>query len=154
MATKKLDNGVLARRQAGLGWKYKYQDMAIKRSEGERAECSSSLVYDKLHVNDELRLGLFGQRRMKQGLALVFQRDERGCEGDVGASECGDPDLPPGIPVMHTIHDPRKTIVNPHNRVGISDYNIKYITSLKVLHRPLGRIQMPHRACSTDTLIQ
>jgi hypothetical protein len=65
---------------------------------------------------------------------------------------CGDPGLPPGIPVMHTIHDPRKTIVNPHNKVGISDYNIDYITSLKVLHRPLGRIQMLRRASSTDTL--
>jgi hypothetical protein len=66
---------------------------------------------------------------------------------------CGDPGLPPGVPVMHTIHDPRKTVVNPHNRVGISDYIIHYITSLKVLHRPLGRIQMPRRASSTDTLL-
>jgi hypothetical protein len=65
---------------------------------------------------------------------------------------CGHPGLPPGIPVMHTIHDPKKTVVNPHNRVGISDYIIHYITSLKVLHRPLGRIQMPRRASSTDTL--
>jgi hypothetical protein len=38
----------------------------------------------ELHVNDELRLGLFGQRRTKQGLALAFQRDGRVCEGDVG----------------------------------------------------------------------
>jgi hypothetical protein len=30
---------------------------------------------------------------------------------------------------MHTIHDPRKTIVNPHNRVGIIEYIIHYITS-------------------------
>jgi hypothetical protein len=44
---------------------------------------------------------------------------------------CRDPGLPPGIPVMHTIHDPRKTIVNTHNRVGISDYNIQYIWVLK-----------------------
>jgi hypothetical protein len=64
---------------------------------------------------------------------------------------CGDPGLPPGIPVMHTVHDPRKTVVNPHNIVGISDYIIHYIMSLKVLHRPLGRIQMPCRASSTDT---
>jgi hypothetical protein len=32
---------------------------------------------------------------------------------------CGDPGLPSGIPVMHTIHDPRKTVVNPYNWVGI-----------------------------------
>jgi hypothetical protein len=55
-------------------------------------------------------------------------------------AQCGDPGLPPGIPVMHTIHDPRKIVVNPHNRVGITDYIIHYIASLKVLHRPLGRI--------------
>jgi hypothetical protein len=42
---------------------------------------------------------------------------------------CGDPGLPPGIPVMHRIHDPRKTIVNPHNRVGSTEYIIHYITS-------------------------
>jgi hypothetical protein len=44
---------------------------------------------------------------------------------------CGDPGLPPGIPVMHTIHDPRKTVVNPHNRVGIADYIIHYIVFIK-----------------------
>jgi hypothetical protein len=32
----------------------------------------------------------------------------------------------------------QETVVNPHNRVGISDYNIHYITSIKVLHKPLG----------------
>jgi hypothetical protein len=48
----------------------------------------------------------------------------------------------------------QETIVNPHNRVGVTDYIIHYITSIKVLHRPLGRIQMPRRASSTDTLIQ
>jgi hypothetical protein len=62
------------------------------------------------------------------------------CSYDKEDSSCGDPGLPPGIPVMHTIHDPRKTIVNPHNRVGITDYTIPCIASLKVLHRPLGRI--------------
>jgi hypothetical protein len=41
----------------------------------------------------------------------------------------GDPGLPPEIPVMHTIHDPRKTVVNPHNRVGITEYIIHYITN-------------------------
>jgi hypothetical protein len=61
---------------------------------------------------------------------------------------CGDPGLPPGIPVMHTIHDPRKTIVNPHNRVGITEYIIYYITSSNSLTWPLGRIQMPRRASS------
>jgi hypothetical protein len=29
---------------------------------------------------------------------------------------CGDLGLPSGAPVMHTIHDPRKTVMNPHNR--------------------------------------
>jgi hypothetical protein len=51
---------------------------------------------------------------------------------------CGDPGLPPEIPVMHTIHDPRKTIVNPHNRVGITEYIIHYITSTNSLTWPLG----------------
>jgi hypothetical protein len=37
---------------------------------------------------------------------------------------CGDPGLPSGIPVMHTIHDPRKTVMNPHNRAGITEYII------------------------------
>jgi hypothetical protein len=37
------------------------------------------------------------------------------------------PGLPPGIPVMHTIHNPRKTVMNQHNRVGITEYNIHYI---------------------------
>jgi hypothetical protein len=32
----------------------------------------------------------------------------------------------------------QETVVNPHNRVGISDYNIHCITSIKVLHKPLG----------------
>jgi hypothetical protein len=49
---------------------------------------------------------------------------------------------------MHTIHDPRKTVVNPHNRVGITEYNIHYITSSNSLTWPLGRIQMPLRASS------
>jgi hypothetical protein len=34
----------------------------------------------------------------------------------------------------------QETVVNPHNRVGISDYIIHYITSIKVLHKPLGWI--------------
>jgi hypothetical protein len=61
---------------------------------------------------------------------------------------CGDPGLPPGIPVMHTIHDPRKTVMNPHNRAGITGYIIHYITSSNSLIWPLGRIQMPCRASS------
>jgi hypothetical protein len=61
---------------------------------------------------------------------------------------CGDPGLPPGIPVMHTIHVPRKTVVNPHNRVGITEYSIHYIMSSNSLTWPLGRIQMPRRASS------
>jgi hypothetical protein len=61
---------------------------------------------------------------------------------------CGDPGLPPGISVMHTIHDPRKTVVNPHNRVDITEYIIHYITSSNSLTWPLGRIQMLRRASS------
>jgi hypothetical protein len=56
------------------------------------------------------------------------------------SEECGDPDLPSGIPVMHTIHDPRKTVMNPHNRVGITDYIIHYKNRLQSLTGPLGRI--------------
>jgi hypothetical protein len=65
-------------------------------------------------------------------------------------ARCGDPGLPPGIPVMHTIHNPRKTVVNPHNRVGIIEYIIHYIMSSNSLTCPLGRIQMPCRASSTN----
>jgi hypothetical protein len=63
---------------------------------------------------------------------------------------CGDPSLPPGIPVMHTIHDPRKTIMNPHNRVGITEYIIHYINKSISLTWLLGRIQMPRRASSLN----
>jgi hypothetical protein len=51
---------------------------------------------------------------------------------------CGDPSLPSGIPVMHTIHDPRKTVMNPHNRVGITEYIIHYINKSNCLTWPLG----------------
>jgi hypothetical protein len=54
---------------------------------------------------------------------------------------------------MHTIHDPRKTVVNPHNRVGITEYIIQYITSSNSLTWPLGRIQMPRRASSTNIAV-
>jgi hypothetical protein len=64
--------------------------------------------------------------------------------------KCGDPGLPSGIPVMHTIHDPRKTVMNPHNRVGITEYIIPYINKLKSITWTLGRIQMPHRASSLN----
>jgi hypothetical protein len=37
----------------------------------------------------------------------------------VDALGVGTPDYPSGIPVMHTIHDPRKSVVNLHNRVDI-----------------------------------
>jgi hypothetical protein len=49
---------------------------------------------------------------------------------------------------MHTIPDPRKTIVNPHNRVGITEYIIHYTTNSNSLTWPLGRIQIPCRASS------
>jgi hypothetical protein len=52
---------------------------------------------------------------------------------------------------MHIIHDSRKTVVNPHNRVGITEYIIHYITSSNSLTWPLGRIQMPRRASSSNT---
>jgi hypothetical protein len=45
----------------------------------------------------------------------------------------------------------QETVMNPHNRVGISDYNIHYITILKVLHSLLaeykchaGQVQQTH----------
>jgi hypothetical protein len=63
---------------------------------------------------------------------------------------CGYPSLPSGIPVMHTIHDPRKTVMNPHNRVGIKEYIIHYINKSFSLTWPLGRIQMPRRASSLN----
>jgi hypothetical protein len=66
---------------------------------------------------------------------------------------CGDPGLLARINVMHTIHDPRKTVMNPHNRVGIIEYNIHYIMSSNSLTWPLGRIQMPRRASSTNIAV-
>jgi hypothetical protein len=51
---------------------------------------------------------------------------------------------------MHTIHDPRKTVMNPHNRVGIIEYNSHYINKSFSLTWPLGRIQMPRRASSPN----
>jgi hypothetical protein len=68
----------------------------------------------------------------------------------VGSLGCGDPGLPPRIPVMHTIHDPRKTVMNPHNRVGIIEYIIHYINKSFSLTWPLGQIQMPRRASSLN----
>jgi hypothetical protein len=58
-----------------------------------------------------------------------------------GPNNCGGPGLPPGIPVMHTIHDPRKTVMNPQNRVGITEYIIHYITSRIVLHGHLAEFK-------------
>jgi hypothetical protein len=63
---------------------------------------------------------------------------------------CEDPGLPSGIPVMHTIHDPRKIIMNPYNRVGITEYIIHYINKSLSLTWPLGRIQMPRRASTIN----
>jgi hypothetical protein len=63
---------------------------------------------------------------------------------------CGDPGLPSGIPVMHTIHDPRRTVMNPYNRVGITEYNIHYINESLSLTWPLGQIQMSRRASSLN----
>jgi hypothetical protein len=51
---------------------------------------------------------------------------------------------------MHTIHDPRKIVMNPHNRVGITEYIIHYINKSISLTWPLGRIQMPRRASSLN----
>jgi hypothetical protein len=82
-------------------------------------------------------------------LAMECRSVKWGIKGAIAlAQSCGDPDLPPGIPVMHTIHDPRKTVVNPHNRVGITKYIIHYIASSNSLTWPLGQIQMPRRASS------
>jgi hypothetical protein len=53
---------------------------------------------------------------------------------------------------MHTIHDPRKTVMNPHNRVGITEYIIHYITSQIVLHGHLAKFKchawQVHKHCS------
>jgi hypothetical protein len=54
---------------------------------------------------------------------------------------CGEPGLPSGIPIMHTIHDPKKTVMNPHNRVGIIEYIIHYINSRLVLHGHLAEFK-------------
>jgi hypothetical protein len=51
---------------------------------------------------------------------------------------------------MLTIHDPRKTVMNPHNRVGIIEYIIHYINKSFRLTCLLGRIQMPRRASSLN----
>jgi hypothetical protein len=51
---------------------------------------------------------------------------------------------------MHTIHDPWKIVMNPHNRVGITEYIIHYINKSNSLTWPLGRIQIPRRASSLN----
>jgi hypothetical protein len=78
-------------------------------------------------------------------------REDRNTPQEGYPHHCGDPGLPPGIPVMHTIHDPKKTIVNPHNRVGIQSTSSITSRVQIALYRPLGRIQMPHRACPNLT---
>jgi hypothetical protein len=42
---------------------------------------------------------------------------------------------------MHTIHDPRKIVVNPDNRVGITEYKIHYIGVQIVLHGHLAEFK-------------
>jgi hypothetical protein len=97
-----------------------------------------------------LLIGLFW--KMHKNTTKCNKTQRKWCINKHGASKiidtCGDPGLPPGIPVMHTIHDPRKTVMNPHNRVGITEYIIHYINKSISLTWPLGRIQMPHRASS------
>jgi hypothetical protein len=91
---------------------------------------------------------LHGEKREAIIAAEISRRTAR-VKDDV-ILRCGDPGLPSRIPVMHTIHDPRKTVVNPHNRVGITEYIIHYINKSISLTWPLGRIQMPRRASSLD----
>jgi hypothetical protein len=55
---------------------------------------------------------------------------------------------------MRTIYDPRKTVMNPHNRVGITEYIIHYINESISLTWPLGRIQMPHRTSSLSIVAE
>jgi hypothetical protein len=42
--------------------------------------------------------------------------------------------------------------MNPHNRVGITEYIIHYITNSNSLTWPLGRIQLPRRATSLSNV--
>jgi hypothetical protein len=51
--------------------------------------------------------------------------------------------------------------MNPHNRVGISDYNLHYITILKVLHSRLaeykchaGQVQQTHLFIGSNGYMQ
>jgi hypothetical protein len=52
---------------------------------------------------------------------------------------------------MHTIKNPRKIVANPHNRVGIIEYIIHYISNSNSLTCPLGQIQMPHRVTRVNS---
>jgi hypothetical protein len=79
----------------------------------------------------------------KSVLKVVYRDQDYECRAFLNPGHipiCGDPGLPSGIPVMHTIHDPRKTVMNPHNRAGISEYIIHNINRSQSLTWPLGRI--------------
>jgi hypothetical protein len=112
--------------------------LVCQRQQGCRLASQGSALRPASRASSARRAGCASSRLRSSPLAA--QAGNNHATTNRRCKVYGDPGLPPGIPIMHTIHDPRKTVVNPHNRVGISDYIIHYITSLKVLHRPLGRI--------------
>jgi hypothetical protein len=83
--------------------------------------------------------------------SILFESHKGEIISLISEGRCGDPGLPSGIPVMHAIHDPRKIVMNPHNRVDITEYIIHYINKSQSLTWPLGRIQMPRRASSLSS---
>jgi hypothetical protein len=104
-----------------------------------RCHSASSLffvvfVFQKSYTGHILGIG---QNKFQNS---YFSRTKDEDRKRAGGGPCGDPDLPSGIPVMHTIHDPRKTVMDPHNRVGITEYIIHYINKSQSHTWPLGRI--------------
>jgi hypothetical protein len=71
--------------RAGLGLSGHGEEARGREREWRRGKTAVSAVTSCRQ--GELRLGLFCQRRTKQGFTLAFQRDRRGCGEDVGASE-------------------------------------------------------------------
>jgi hypothetical protein len=116
-------------------------------------------VFQKSYTGNILGIGR--NKFWNSYFSRTKDEDQTGAEEGPGAAHttggaaqplaaCGDPGLPSRIPVMHRIHDPRKTVMNPHNRVGITEYIIHYINKSFSLTWPLGRIQMPRRASSLN----
>jgi hypothetical protein len=102
---------------------------------------SAIFVFQKSYTGNILGIGR-NKSRTSQYLTKLPE-DQRGDRegpraGHTIGRRCGDPGLPPRDSRYAYNSRSQETVVNPHNRVGIADYIIHYITSIKVLYKPLG----------------